>query len=213
MASAKKRGKGSPHGGEPAEDYYKLKTQAVEDLVGAEASNSPPVSEGELRQYHRHGSWKVPNWLKVNFIKAWFPGAVCFFFLWGLGTYVADLLDLLFITAIALGIVTDLLTNNVLHLIETTPGANDRWMMFPQKRFATFFLNMFYSAVLLFLVYLMYNVLNFALIALLHPPEGTVPLGVEPILFGVFYMLFDDLFLFVKHKCVQFFSARKRNTA
>ena len=68
-------------------DYYKLKTQAVDDLVNASEDNSPPVPEEELRAYRSGPRMKVADWVKMLFIKFWFAGAVCFFFLWGLGGY------------------------------------------------------------------------------------------------------------------------------
>ncbi len=212
MASGRRRGRKKPGGNQPAADYYKLKTQAVDDLIHADASNSPPVSEEELRKYGVRGKTKFPNWLKVGFIKFWFAGSACFFFLWGLGTYVSDLLDLLVITALALGAVTDLLTNNVLRFLASTPGENDRWMMFPKKKYITLFQNILYSGVVLYLVYTLYNIINAALITLSGADGSTVPLGVEPVLFGVFYTLIDTLLIACKHTCVKIFADAKNKT-
>ena len=175
-------------------DYYKLKTQAIEDLVTADESNSPEVSPEELRKYQSGPKLKVADWAKVLFIKAWFPGSVCFFFLWGLGNMVADMLDMLFITGIALGVVTDMLTNNVLRYLEKKPGANSRYMMFPKKGYITFPLNILYAFVVLFMVYMVYNVINLAIVRIAGLTD-TVPLGVEPILFGVFYLCCDMLLI------------------
>lgn len=175
----------------PAADYYKLKTQAVDDLVGANETNAPPVSDEELKRYGARKKSGIPNGVKVNFIKFWFPAAVCYFFFWGLGGYMASMLDLMFVTAIVLGMVTDILTNNALRFFAETEGANDKWMMFPQKRFITFIQNILYAFVLLFLVFCIYTGLNQLIIALTHAPANSVPLGVEPILFGIFYLLCD----------------------
>jgi len=179
------------HKGKPAADYYKLKTQAVDDLVSADETNAPEVSEEELKQYGAKKKRGIPNGVKVCFIKFWFPAAVCYFFFWGLGGYMASMLDLMFITAIALGMVTDLLTNNALRFFAETEGANDKWMMFPKKRYVTFIQNILYAFALLFLVFCIYTGLNQLIIALTHAPADSVPLGVEPILFGVFYLLCD----------------------
>lgn len=179
-------------------DYYKLKTKAIEDLVNADESNSPEVSPEELRKYQSGPKLKVADWVKMLFIKAWFPGSVCFFFLWGLGNMVADMLDMLFITGIALGVVTDMLTNNVLRYLEKTPGANSRYMMFPKKGYITFPLNILYAFVVLFLVYTLYNVINLVIVRITGVTD-TVPLGVEPILFGVFYLCCDMLLIQGKH--------------
>ena len=123
---------------------------------------------------------------------------MCFFVLWGLALYIPSQLDMLFVLGVALGIVTDLLVNNIFRFFESTPGANDKWMMLPKKSFANFFLNILYAFVVLFAVYTLYNAINGAIIGITGA-EDTVPLGVEPILFGVFYMGFDMLFIGMKH--------------
>lgn len=179
-------------------DYYKLHTKAVDDLAEADESNSPEVSEEELRKYRSGLKLKIPEYGKLLFVKFWFAAATCFFFIWGLSGYLADLLDLLFVTGMALGIVTDMLTNPVLRFFEKTPGANARWMMFPKKGYITFPLNILYAYVVLFLVYTLYNLINLAIIQMTGAVD-TVPLGVEPVLFGLFYLVFDLLLLKAKH--------------
>ena len=181
-----------------AADYYKLNLKAVDDLVTADESNSPKVSEAELRKYRSGPKLKLSDTLKALLIKFWFNGATCFFFLWGLGTYLHSWLDQLVVLALALGAVTDLLTNNVFRFYAKTPGANDRWMMFPQKAFYTLPLNLLYAGVLLFLVVTTYNVINVAIIRITGAAD-TVPLGVGPILFGVFTTAWDTLLIKIKH--------------
>ena len=114
-------------------NYYKLKTKAVKDLVEADESNSPEVSEEELNKYRSGPKLKVADWVKLLFLKWWFAGAVCFFFIWGLSGYMSNMLDTLFVTGIAMGIVTDILTNNALRFFEPTPGANDRYIMVTKR--------------------------------------------------------------------------------
>jgi hypothetical protein len=181
-----------------AADYYRLNLKAVDDLVNADVSNSPKVSPEELRRYRGRRGIALPGWLKAVLIKTWFNGAVCFFFLWGLGIYLADQLDQLVVLALALGTVTDLLTNNVYRFYAKTPGGNDRWMMFPQRAFYTLPLNVLYAGLLLFLVMMAYSAVNAAIIAITGA-VGTVPLGVGPILFGVFTTAWDTLLIKLKH--------------
>ena len=163
-----------------AADYYRLHTQAVEDLVGADASNSPAVSEEELARY-RSRRLHFAGWVKALLVKFWFSGAVCFFFFWGLGMYISDLLDQLVVVGIAMGVLTDLLVNNVLRFMAKTPGENDRWMMLLRKGYAS------------------------------GLPGDAVPLGVEPILFGLFYLGFDLLFLSFKRLFLRILEDAKRN--
>ena len=181
----------------------------MDDLVNADVSNSPKVSEAELRKYRSGPRLKLSDWAKALLIKAWFAGATCFFFLWGLGTYLPDPLDQMVVLGLALGAVTDLITNNIFRFYAKTPGANDRWMMFPQKRFATLPLNILYAFVLLFCVMTTYNVVNAAIIGITGAKD-TVPLGVGPILFGVFTTAWDTIFIKIKHTARSVFSDARR---
>ena len=183
---------------EKQSDYYKLKTKAVNDLVTADESNSPEVSREELMRYRSGPKLKVADWVKLLFIKGWFAGAVCFFFVWGLGGSLASQWDLLFVTGFALGTVTDLLTNPVLRFFEKTPGDHSRWMMVPKKGYITLPLNIIYGYVVLILVFSIYSAINTAAAHVTGNME-MVALGVEPILFGVFCLGVDLLLLQVKH--------------
>ena len=192
-------------------DYYKLHTKAIEDLVTADESNSPEVSQEELRRYQSGPKIKVSNLVKVLFIKAWFPGCVCYFFIWGLGGMLADQLDLLFVTGIALGVVTEMLTNNVLRFLEKSSGGNDRYMMFPQKSYITFPLNILYAFAVLFLVFMTYNAINLVILQITGATD-TVPLGVGPVLFGVFYLCFDMILIQGKHLILDIVKGAKVKT-
>ena len=183
-------------------EYYRLKTQAVDDLVNASEENSPPVSEAELRAYRSGPRMKVADWVKMLFIKFWFAGAVCFFFIWGLGGFLTNEPDLLAVTGMALGVVTDLMTNPVLRFFEKTKGENARWMLVTRKTYSGLFLNILYGYVVLFLVYTLYNVINLAAVRITGVADRVV-LGVEPVFFGLFCLGFDLLLIQVKHAIVR----------
>lgn len=181
------------------EKNYELKSDAVDKLLKAEKGEVPEFSQEELKKYRSKGGIKLPQPVKVILLKAWFAGAVCYFILWGLGMYIYSLIDMLFIMGIVLGMVTDLLTNNVIRFIEATPGENNKWLMFPnQKGMVSFFLNLVYALVLVACVYFLYSGINLMIVAIIGNAD-TVPLGVEPILYGVFYMGFDLLFVGCKN--------------
>lgn len=177
---------------------YNLKSDAVDALVNADSEEIPEYSQEELARYRSHKGKGVPETVKVLFIKAWFAGAVCFFFLWGLGTYIGSMIDMLFILGVALGIVTDLLVNNSIRFIEKEKGANDKYMMFPKKGTISLFLNVGYAFLIIACVYSLYNLIN-TVITTATGNTDTVPLGVEPILFGLFCLGFDMLFVLMKN--------------
>ena len=211
MSKKKKKGPKKPEI-ERQTDYYKLKTKAVNDLVTADESNSPEVSREELNRYKSGPKLQIADWVKLLFIKGWFAGAVCFFFIWGLGGSVADQLDLILITGLALGAVTDLLTNPVLRFFEKTPGDHSRWMMFPRKGFITLPLNIIYGYVIVILVFFIYSAIN-TIASNVTGNWDVVTLGVEPVLFGVFCLGVDLLLLQVKHLLLRLFRGTAKKPA
>ena len=173
-----------------AAEYYQLKTKAVEDLVTADKSNSPPVSEAELRKYRSGPKIRLRDWVKAVLIKWWFAGAVCFFFFWGLGMLIPSMENQLIILGVGLGMVTDLLTNNIFRYYAKKPGANDRWIMVRRKGVPGLALNLVYAFALLGLVVMSYQVINGIAVSITGAKD-TVPVGVEPILFGLLTMGWD----------------------
>jgi len=178
-------------------DYYRLKTKAVDDLVNADVSNSPKVSREELNKYRSGPKIRVAHPVKVILLKWWFAGACCFFFYWGLGTAIPSQENLLLILGAGLGFVTDLLVNRILRYYASPADANDRWMMVNGKGFRTLPLNLLYAYWLLLLTVLTYNAVNAAVIAA-RGLQDTIPVGVEPILFGLIVTGWDMLLLAMK---------------
>lgn len=186
---------------EAASVNYDLKSEAVEELLKAGTGDTPQYSKEELEKY-RSGNkkFRIPDSVKILFIKAWFPGAVCFFFLWGLSAYVSNLWDMLFVMGIVHGMISDLLVNNIIRYMEKFPGQFEDWMLFPKKGMASFVLNLVFSCLIIYCVYYVYNV-----IGMIANSLGLVYYGVEPIMFGVFCMAFDMLFIGVKRLLVSIF--------
>lgn len=189
------------------ESYYELHTGAVEDLVSATKDNTPRYSKAELEKYRSgKAKWRFPQWLKVILIKAWFYGAVCFFVYWGLGLYLADQLDLLFVAAIVMGMVTDLLINHFLRFTEKLPGGSKQWIMVTRRGTAGFFLNLLYGFVLTFLVLMAYQLVNTVLFHLTGGGEDAFILGVEPLFYGLFSMGADTLCVTCRNTLRKIFS-------
>ncbi len=184
-----------------AENYYSLKADAVNRLVNAKSA--PEVSYKEINKYTSKGKSHIPSWIKILFVKFWFSGAICYFFLWGLGMYVFGL-DLMVALAVGLGMSTDLMVNQLLHYFEPEKGAYDKWMMIPFRKFWTLFLNVIYAGVVLYCVIQIYNIINIILVGNVEEAQ-TVALGVEPLLFGIFYMGVDMLFVTMKNTMVKIF--------
>lgn len=180
---------------------YSLKSESVETLVNADSDAIPEYSQEELNRYRAPQRLHITQWAKILLIKAWFAGAVCFFILWGLGLYIGNMLDMLFVLGIVLGMVNDVLVNGILRFMEPTPGANSDWMFFPKKGLGSFFGNLIYAFVIITCVYFLYNGINMAFSAVFRTTDK-VYIGVEPFLFGLFCMGFDVLFVWLKNRCV-----------
>ena len=202
MADKKNKQTLPPEEQKTAAGYYELKSEAVKDLVEANEENSPKVSKEELKKYKSGPKFELSHGLKIILMKAWFYGAVCFFILWGLGIYITDLYDMLFVVGIVMGMVTDLLINSILRYFAQTEGANDDWMMFPSRSLVSFFANIFYCFLILYFVYSLYNMINAAIITVFGLTDQ-LPLGVGPILFGLFSMGFDQMFIAIKHLMIR----------
>ena len=171
----------------------------MEDLVTATKENTPKYSQEELEKY-RSGKtkWKFPQWLKVGLIKFWFYGAVCYFVFWGLGLYLQGL-DLHFVAAVILGMVTDLLINHFLRFTEKLPGGSKKWIMVTRRGTAGFFMNIAYGFLLIFLIITVYIMIN-TVIAAIYAGSGNAPLlNVEPLFFGLAATGVDTLCVVIRN--------------
>lgn len=193
----------------PAQGYYTLHTQAIDDLVGASKENTPKYSEEELKKYtSARGKFRLPAWLKIGLAKAWFYGAICYFAFFGLGMYAADQLDLYFISAIIMGMTTDLILNRLLRFLSKAEGGEKKYLFVTATGTKGFFLNILYAFLLLFMVITFYSALNAFLLAV-SGDENSI-LGVEPVLFGLVAMGADALLISMKHLMIRIIDDAKR---
>ena len=192
---------------EKGEDIYRIKTEAVDDLVNANKGNTPSYSEEELKKYKSKSKFNISPTFKALFIKFWFSGVVCYFFVWGLGMYIPSNLDLYVVTALGMGFVKDILENNLYRFIANPEGSNDKWMMFPKKSFKSLVFNVRYALLVTGCVYFTYQGINF--IGTMGNNDRVV-FGVEPIFFGIFYMAFEMLFLWMKHMAMRIIADAKK---
>lgn len=183
------------------ENYYELKTDAVNRLVNADSAPKTKLGADPGREFRSKSFLdRIPSWVKALFIKFWFNGAVCFFVFWGLGMYIPDFLDMMIVFGTVLGMVTDVLVNNTFRFLEVYPGQNSKWMMFPKKKFWTFFANIVYAILVLFCVFYLYNTFNYMILG--NSGDGQFYLAVEPIAFGLIYLLVDFSFISIKNMMI-----------
>lgn len=213
------------------ENYYDLKVDRVDELVAALKGDD--VFEGEVNyemnanmgvddpiNYTRRGKQRefdpykidklsrVPTWLKAVFIKWWFAGVVSYFILWGLS--ISDGLDRIVLCGAVMGVVVDLLVNPIFRYMESDRKEYNTYMMFPFpfKAFWTFFANLIYYVFIMFFVNLAYTGFN-ELLNLIMGTEGLIHVGIEPLLFGVFCVMADMVFIGIKDGIVCLIRHRK----
>ncbi len=145
-------------------------------------------------------SKKWPAAVKALLIKAWFAGAVYFFVGWGLFINSLDQLDLTLALGLVLGAVTDLMVNRILVAFMDNGGDTyKRYIMFYSKKFYFFWVNILYGVLLSFLIAYTYHAINLIAVRLYDLAENAVVLGAEPILYGVFFTVYDALLVAIKN--------------
>lgn len=206
------------------ENYYDLKVDKVDELVAALKGDDTEEFEelsmnisdctgvddpknvtrrGKQKQFDPYRNdffGRIPVWLKAIFIKFWFAGAVCWFIMFGLG--VSDL-DGIVLTGAVLGIVVDVLVNPAFKFMETDKKEFDKYIMFPFpfKAFWTFFVNILYYIVVLFAVNFVYLGVE-TLLNIINGTESLYYLPVEPLMFGLFTVIVDMIFIGIKDAIV-----------
>ena len=196
------------------EDYYDLKVDKVDELVAAlKGEGTEDIGEvsmniadctgvedsssikrwGKQKQFDPYKTdWlgKIPTWIKAVFIKWWFAGVICYFVNMGLGIYVTNDADRLVLSGIVMGLIVELLVNPLFKFMESDRREYDIYMMFPFpfKAYWTFFTNVIYYVLVTAGISLCYYVIN----------EYMFFLGMEPLLYGVFAVLVDMIFIGIK---------------
>ena len=165
-------------------DYYSLKTDAVDRLVNAKNKTYDKTKGDPGKEYRSRGFLdKIPSWIKS--------------------------LDMIVILAVVMGMVTVILVNNAFRFLGIYEGQNDKWMMFPKKKYWTFFANIIYAFIILVGDIWFYNILNVVLNRI-NGTDGELYIGVEPILFGLSYMAIDMLFITMKNTMIKIISDAKQ---
>ena len=188
-----------------AAEYYELKSDAVNELINANVTNTPQIDRKELKKYRRKSFLNMPEGLKYFLVKWWFAGVVCWFFMIGLGAYGIDIPDMILIMGVVTGLLWDLPVNIFIRL-KAEKNEYGRYMMCPGTSLAAGFLNVLYGILLIFLTAMTYTGINLAL------RSGSM-LGVGPILFGVFTAGWDLILLQGKKLGSRILADAKKNAA
>ncbi|MCL2592203.1 MAG: hypothetical protein FWD82_02440 [Defluviitaleaceae bacterium] len=150
---------------------------------------------------------RLPVILKVMFIKFWLGGAV-FFFL-GFGTpalHSHDQLDLALALGLVLGLATDIIVNRLFRHLDGAKKEYSKYTLFNTKKFISMPVNLLIYVVISFLIAFTYNFINIAYLR--NNPEVSsnyVFLSAEPLLYGIFFLVYDMTFLVIKKLFLRIF--------
>lgn len=194
-------------------EYYNLKQKAVDDLVSAlqepVTPEEPPRNQKNKEKpaidpYKIDKLSKIPTWIKAVFVKYWTAGAICFFFFWGLGYYITNMENLIFITSIATGLITDFLVTPAFLYFESDKKEYHRYLLVPVsgKKIWSLFINIPVALIEVYGVVMIYAIINQIYVNSNNLAEGYIFLGVEPLLYGVFFVAIDFLLLFFKNMLI-----------
>lgn len=194
-------------------NYYDLKTDAVNSLV--DALNEEPKEETisvhkkyiQNKEKEQPNPYKldklalIPTWIKAFFIKFWVAGAICYFFIWGLGIYIQATLDMLFVTAFATGIIVDLLVTPAMLYFESDKKEWHPYILVPVpgKKLWSLLINIPVAFLEVGVIFLIYSEINILLVDIKNLPSGSTPLAVEPLLFGLLYLIIDIIIISIKN--------------
>ena len=210
------------------ENYYDLKVDKIDELVAALREEPPETDSNDLtmfisdctgnddpKNYTRSGKkkefdpyktdflGKIPTWVKALFIKWWFAGMCCYFIIWGLDF---NALDKLVLLGLVEGIIVDILVNPLFRYLESDKKEFNPYMMFPFpfKAFWTFFTNVIYYTVITVCIGAVYGFIHDLL---------NMGIGVEPLLFGVFFVILDMACIGIKDLIVYLVKKSRKEKA
>lgn len=129
-----------------------------------------------------------------------------------MGLNISDSLDRIVFAGAVMGVIVDILVNPLFRYMESDRKEYNDFMMFPFpfKAFWTFFANILYYVLILFCVNMCYFGLN-ELINSIKNTQDHIYAGVEPLLFGVFTVICDMVFIGIKDGIVRLVK-KLRNT-
>jgi hypothetical protein len=199
----------------PQTIHYDLKAEAIDDLAAAlkEDPAKPTKTETNIpKPYKVDKLANIPTWIKAMFVKFWVAGAICYFGYWGMGISVPSTLDLIVLVGVLIGIINYLLVNPAFLYFESDKKEYHAYLILPLsgKKYWTLFVHVAYGLIVNFAVFGIYTLINIAFVQMRDLPEGTITLGVEPLLYGLFFLLIDMFFVSCKNLLVKAIRIGKR---
>ncbi|WP_461207096.1 hypothetical protein [Clostridium sp. DL1XJH146] len=141
------------------------------------------------------------NNLIILLIRWWSVGAVYFFIGWGtkLGSYNSSI-DFVIMLGIVIGLFNSLIINPIIKMLYNVGSKKSYLESSVWEKIWSRLKEVALAILIVYLVTLVYYVINIGAISLLNLSKETVVLPGEPIIFALFYVLIYQLFAYINKK-------------
>lgn len=142
---------------------------------------------------------KIPGWVKVTFLKWWVAGAVYYFVGFGLLFTLTSFIDSVIYLGLLLGIVSEYIVNPVIRWMQKSLPNYEDHIIVLERGVKGLLLNILFGFLFSIIIAMTYVGINSLAIAIFSLEKSRIVLGVEPILYGLFYLAYNILFIKIKH--------------
>lgn len=141
---------------------------------------------------------KIPNWIKIVFVKFWVVGAAFLFVMMGLSPEIFDILDKLVLLILITTLGVEYISNTLIIFIDKPERRALHHLSheFKRKSFYSLFITLFYSAIMILLTHF---TLDF-LVRLGMPTIGDFisQSTADPITFAIIFLIYDTIYILIK---------------
>lgn len=157
------------------------------------------MKNNELHPYKTSFFSKIPLKVRIPLIKWWFMGAIYYFVGWGLPQFRSSGIDTIFILGLIIGLVNITVLQYIIKELSVSPDVYNIYLSIRNKSVLRGLISVIYGWIIAALIATTYELLNRLFIIVFSLKENTVSIGVEPILFGILYVLFDGVWMLIRN--------------
>jgi len=149
----------------------------------------------ELNPYRIDRFDSIPICIRVNVVK-WWCYAACYYLVgFGMPQLMYSVIDTMFTLGLVMGLVSALVIAFIVRGICVKEEVYNKYLAIKNNGPIRIIQHVLYSWILVTMVTMTYQIINTAIIAVMNLETGVITLAVEPIIFGVFVVIYDILFI------------------
>ncbi len=144
-----------------------------------------------LHPYNTSFYSRWPKGLKISIAKWWFAASTYYFIGFGMPNIMQSSIDVIFNLGLVLGALSALILYPLINYITKVEGDGVLYKAVKTQSPLRIIYLVMYNWLMVTIIAYSYQLINFVINSVMHFEKGTIKFGVEPILFGIFYMMFD----------------------